>query len=70
MYSESISIARRSLCILGFKAMFLCDTAGKTQLMVDATIQAESGKDANKPDCPLPCPFKIIRTSVSKRKSN
>lgn len=35
--------------ILGFKAMFLCYTDGKTQLMVDATIQAESGKDANKP---------------------
>ena len=36
-------------CILGFKAMFLCYTDGKTQLMVDATIQAESGKDASKP---------------------
>ena len=36
-------------CILGFKAMFLCYTDGKTQLMVDATIQAETGKDANKP---------------------
>ena len=29
--------------------MFLCYTDGKTQLMVDATIQAETGKDANKP---------------------
>ena len=29
--------------ILGFKAMFLCYTDGKTQLMVDATIQADSG---------------------------
>ena len=36
-------------CILGFKAMFLCYTDGKTQLMVDATIQAETGKDASKP---------------------
>ena len=36
-------------CIMGFKAMFLCYTDGKTQLMVDATIQAESGKDASKP---------------------
>ena len=36
-------------CILGYKAMFLCYTDGKTQLMVDATIQAENGKDANKP---------------------
>ena len=36
-------------CILGIKAMFLCYTDGKTQLMVDATIQAESGKDAGKP---------------------
>lgn len=36
-------------CILGFKAMFLCYTDGKTQLMVDATIQAEIGKDASKP---------------------
>ena len=35
--------------ILGFKAMFLCYTDGKTQLMVDATIQAETGKDADKP---------------------
>ena len=40
--------------ILGFKAMFLCYTDGKTQLMVDATIQAESGKDANKPHKGLP----------------
>lgn len=29
-------------CILGFKAMFLCYTDGKTQLMVDATTQAEA----------------------------
>ena len=36
-------------CILGIKAIFLCYTDGKTQLMVDATIQAESGKDASKP---------------------
>ena len=36
-------------CILGFKAMFLCYTDGKTQLMLDATIQAETGKDADKP---------------------
>lgn len=36
-------------CIMGIKAMFLCYTDGKTQLMVDATIQAESGKDASKP---------------------
>ena len=35
--------------ILGFKALFLCYTDGKTQLMVDATIQAETGKDTNKP---------------------
>ena len=36
-------------CILGFKALFPCYTDGKTQLMVDATIQAETGKDADKP---------------------
>lgn len=35
--------------ILGFKALFLCYTDGKTQMMVDATIQAETGKDADKP---------------------
>lgn len=35
--------------ILGFKALFLCYTDGKTQLMVDTTIQAETGKDTNKP---------------------
>ena len=35
--------------ILGYKAMFLCYTDGKTQLMVDATIQAERGKDPGKP---------------------
>lgn len=35
--------------ILGSKALFLCYTDGKTQLMVDATIQAETGKDTNKP---------------------
>ena len=36
-------------CILGIKAIFLCYTDGKTQLIVDATIQAESGKDAGEP---------------------
>ena len=36
-------------CILGFKAMFLCYTDGKTQFMLDSTIQAESGKDSDKP---------------------
>lgn len=35
-------------CILGFKAMFLCYTDGKTQLMVDATIQAETGGKATR----------------------
>ena len=35
--------------ILGYKAMFLCYTDGKTQMMLDATIQAETGKDADKP---------------------
>lgn len=35
--------------ILGFKALFLCYTDGKTQMMLDATIQAEAGKDADKP---------------------
>ena len=35
-------------CILGFKAMFLCYTDGKTQLMVDATIQAESAARTRK----------------------
>ena len=35
--------------ILWFKTLFLCYTDGKTQLMVDATIQAETGKDTNKP---------------------
>ena len=30
--------------ILGFKAMFLCYTDGKTQFMLDSTIQAEPGK--------------------------
>lgn len=36
-------------CILGFKAMFLCYTDGKTQLMLDGTIQAETGKNRNRP---------------------
>jgi len=35
--------------ILGFKAMFLCYHDGKTQFMLDSTIQAETGKDADKP---------------------
>lgn len=35
--------------ILGFKAMFLCYTDGKTQLMLDSTIQAEAGKNADRP---------------------
>ena len=36
-------------CIVGFKVMFLCYTDGKTQLMLDSTIQAEKGKDPGKP---------------------
>jgi len=36
-------------CILGVKAMFLCYTDGKTQLMLDSTIQAEVGKNPDKP---------------------
>ena len=36
-------------CILGFKAMFLCYTDGKTQLMLDGTVQAETGKNSDKP---------------------
>lgn len=36
-------------CILGFKAMFLCYTDGKTQLMLDSTIQAENGKNEDRP---------------------
>lgn len=36
-------------CILGFKSMFLCYTDGKTQLMLDSTIQAETGKNEDKP---------------------
>ena len=35
--------------ILWFKALFLCYTDGKTQMMLDATIQAEAGRDADKP---------------------
>jgi len=35
--------------ILGFKAMFLCYTDGKTQLMLDCTVQAETGKNPDKP---------------------
>ena len=35
--------------ILGFKAMFLCYTDGKTQFMLDSTIQAETGKNEDRP---------------------
>ena len=35
--------------ILGFKAMFLCYTDGKTQFMLDSTIQAETGKNVDRP---------------------
>jgi len=35
--------------ILGFKAMFLCYTDGKTQIMLDSTIQAETGKNEDRP---------------------
>lgn len=35
--------------ILGLKAMFLCYTDGKTQFMLDSTIQAETGKNEDRP---------------------
>ena len=35
--------------ILGYKAMFLCYTDGKSQFMLDSTIQAEVGKNSDKP---------------------
>ena len=35
--------------IFGFKALFLCYSDGRTQFMLDSTIQAEIGKDKDRP---------------------
>jgi len=35
--------------ILGFKALFLCYSDGKSQFMIDSTIQAEKGKNPENP---------------------
>jgi len=35
--------------ILGYKTMFLCNTDVKFQFMLDGTIQAEAGKNRDKP---------------------
>lgn len=36
-------------CILEFKAVFVCYSDGRTQFMLDSTIQAEIGKNKDKP---------------------